>query len=237
MWGMSINQTLLGGQNGQSLLGLEASRAWGLRGVGWAPTSPFWPCPMLNIARFPDHASLLGWWLKTLGYLMCFGSCCLCNRSWCSLLLRPREWHEEPVLPSPRQALQRPSPQPPEGHFQTLSASNPAVSAIHHRGVHVFSHRNEWRLVEASSWIRPQVSCDKLCSPRAGTLINSLSQREKEKNIYSSCKSLFFPLDQCVHPHSTSVGVLSQIKSSKWLNGKNNNVSMHPYRFSSILWF
>lgn len=43
------------------------------------------------------------------------------------------------------------------------------------------------------------------------------------KKKSSSYKSIFFPLDQCIRLHLTSVGALSEIKSSKWPNGKNNN--------------
>lgn len=54
----------------------------------------------------------------------------------------------------------------------------------------------------------------------------SVTEGEGKKKLYSSCKSLFFSLDQCVQLHLTSVGVLSQLKNSKWPNGKNNNASV-----------
>lgn len=246
MWGMSINQTLLGGQNGQSLLGLEASGAWRLWGVRWAPTSPFWPCPTLNIARFPVHESLLGWWLKTSGYLICFGSCCLCNRPWCSLLLCPTEWHEEPVLPGGHQLLCHLLARPCSAHHYSLlrATSRPWVLPARQFQPSTTVVSMFFLIGMSEGWWRPQVGSGlKFAVTNSAAWELALWSilchrgRKKKKSIYSSCKSLFFPLDQCTHPHSTSVGVLSQIKSSKWLNGKNNNVSMHPYRFSSILWF
>lgn len=199
MWGMSINQTLLGGQNGQSLLGLETSGTWGLHGVGLSSHLALLAMPSAEYCQISSPCKPSGLVVKDLGLSDMFWVV------WCvqqaTMLLAaasqsaargacPSWWWLPAAVPPPRQALQCPSPQPPEGHIQTLSAPVLAASAIRHRGGHVFSHQNEWRLVEASSWIRPRAGSGlKFAVTNAAaqelTLWSILCHRGRKKKEYT----------------------------------------------------